>query len=367
MQNLLILYNPYYQQDVIKQHLKILLDKGEVAFGKIKSKIRQIACEMIEDEIQHREKMLDFYKHISPSNPMQLFLSDYANLFVAKVVKISKEVDEDIIPKYYKEKNLKVEDYFIISDLRELVREDFTLLRDRFLANFITENNHTYAIYGNNYIYPLIIKQKEEINYFYDEENKYYLSVYKNQEYLKMQENFIQFIFGKRFFYALHPDSINNLILAELELNENLQNPLYDFTSIVVKYSKTIESEIYDFAKNLFEKLSNENPHLSFLSYSVQGRDFGFKQFFINKPNLGTIKYLFKKREIQELLDKEIKNFINYDLNKKLDDFQVIRNNAVHSESPTLEQTLKIRSLILGIENSSILKSVLEHKFKTKG
>ena len=42
-------------------------------------------------------------------------------------------------------------------------------------------------------------------------------------------------IFGKRFFYALHPDSINNLILAELELQENLENPLYDFTSIIVK------------------------------------------------------------------------------------------------------------------------------------
>lgn len=41
MQNLLILYNPYYQQDVIKLHLEILLDKGQVAFGKIKSKLKE--------------------------------------------------------------------------------------------------------------------------------------------------------------------------------------------------------------------------------------------------------------------------------------------------------------------------------------
>ncbi len=40
------------------------------------------------------------------------FLSDYANLFVAKVVKISKNVDESLIPSYYKEKNLEVEDFF---------------------------------------------------------------------------------------------------------------------------------------------------------------------------------------------------------------------------------------------------------------
>ncbi|EAK2525174.1 ATP-binding protein, partial [Campylobacter coli] len=265
------------------------------------------------------------------------------------------------------EKNLEVEDYFLITDLRELVRENFTLIRDKFLANFTTENNHTYAIYGNNYSYPLVVKQKEEINYFYDEINKYYLSVYKNQEYLKMQENFIQFIFGKKFFYMLHPDSINNLILAELELQQNLENPLYDFTSIIVKYSKTIEYEIYDFAKKIFTKLIKQNSHLSSISYSVQGKEFNFKQFFINKPNLGTIKFLLKNREIQELLDRDVKGFINYEFNKTLDEFQTIRNHAVHAKSPTLEQTLKIRNLILGIENTSILKRVLEYKFKQKG
>ena len=40
--NILILYNPYYQSDVIEQHLKILNDKGKVAFGKIKSKRRDM-------------------------------------------------------------------------------------------------------------------------------------------------------------------------------------------------------------------------------------------------------------------------------------------------------------------------------------
>ena len=145
----------------------------------------------------------------------------------------------------------------------------------------------------------------------------------------------------------LHPDSINNLILAELELQENLENPLYDFTSIIVKYSKTIEYEVYDFAKKIFSKLIERNSHPLSISYSVQGREFDFKQFFISKPNLGTIKFLFKNKEIQELLDKDIKGFINYEFNKTLDKFQIIQNHAVHTKSPTLEQTLKIRSLVV--------------------
>ena len=39
MQNLLILFNPYYQSDVIEQHLKLLIQNEKVAFGKIKSKL----------------------------------------------------------------------------------------------------------------------------------------------------------------------------------------------------------------------------------------------------------------------------------------------------------------------------------------
>ncbi len=39
MNHLLILYNPYYQQDVIQQHLSVLQEKSQVGFGKIRSKL----------------------------------------------------------------------------------------------------------------------------------------------------------------------------------------------------------------------------------------------------------------------------------------------------------------------------------------
>ncbi len=240
MNHLLILYNPYYQEDVIKQHLSILQEKSQVAFGKIKSKL---------NDQEKQNSLEEIYQSTNEENFLQLFLSDYANLFVAKVVKISKNVDESLIPSYYKEKNLEVEDFFIISDLRELVREDFSRLRDKFLANFITPNDHTYAIYGNNYTYPLPVRLKEECSYFLGDE-KHYLSVYKSKEYLAMQENFIRFVFGKRIFYLLHSDSISNIIHAELELLQSENDLLNDFTSIIVKYSKTLEYEIYAFAKN---------------------------------------------------------------------------------------------------------------------
>lgn len=193
MNHLLILYNPYYQRDVIQQHLSVLQEKSQVGSGKIRSKL---------NDQEKQDSLEEIYKAISEENFLQLFLTDYANLFVAKEYKVSKDIDEGLIPSfpnYYKEKNLEVEDFFIISDLRELVREDFSLLRDQFLANFIAPNNHTYAIYGNNYVCPLPVRLKEERSYFLGDE-KYYLSVYKSKEYLIMQENFMRFFLEKGFF-----------------------------------------------------------------------------------------------------------------------------------------------------------------------
>ncbi len=352
MNHLLILYNPYYQKDVIQQHLSILQEKSQVGFGKIRSKLN-------DQERQH--SLEEIYKATNEENFLQLFLSDYANLFVAKVIRVSKEIDESLIPSYYKEKNLEVEDFFIISDLRELVREDFSLLRDQFLANFITPNNHTYAIYGNNYIYPLPVRLKEERSYFLGDE-KHYLSVYKSKDYLAMQENFMRFVFGKRLFYLLHPDSINKLIHAELELLQSQNDFLNDFTSIIVKYSKTLEYEIYTFAKKVLLKACKKDPNLYDLAYEVQGKSFTLKDFFTKKPNLGSIKLLLKHEKVQCYLEESLNKFINYSFQKSLSLIQNIRNEAVHQKAPGLKEVEKIRNEILGIECVSLLKSILTRK-----
>ncbi|GAA9457467.1 hypothetical protein UBN111_06860 [Helicobacter pylori] len=352
MNHLLILYNPYYQQDVIQQHLSVLQEKSQVGFGKIRSKLN--------DQEKHHS-LEEIYKATSEENFLQLFLTDYANLFAAKVIKVAKDIDEGLIPSYYKEKNLEVENFFIISDLRELVREDFSLLRDQFLANFIAPNNHTYAIYGNNYVYPLPVKLKEERSYFLGDE-KHYLSVYKSKEYLTMQENFMRFVFGKRLFYLLHLDSINNIIHAELELLQSENDLLNDFTSIIVKYSKTLEYEIYLFAKQVLLKACTKDPNLYDLAYKVQGKTLILKDFFTKKPNLGSVKYLLMHKRVQCHLEESLSNFINSSFQKSFKFFQDIRNEAVHEKAPSLHETEKLRNEILGIEGASLLKGVLIHK-----
>ncbi|GAA7708233.1 hypothetical protein JP0157_08320 [Helicobacter pylori] len=349
MNHLLILYNPYYQRDVIQQHLSVLQEKSQVCFGKIRSKLN--------DQEKHHS-LEAIYQATSEKNFLQLFLTDYANLFAAKVIKVSKDIDEGLIPNYYKEKNLEVEDFFIISDLS---REDFSLLRDQFLANFIAPNNHTYAIYRNNYVCPLPVRLKEERSYFLGDE-KHYLSVYKSKEYLIMQENFMRFVFGKRLFYLLHPDSINNIIHAELELLQSENDLLNDFTSIIVKYFKTLEYEIYLFAKKVLLKACAKDPSLYDLNYKVQGKSLILEYFFTQKPNLGSVKFLLRHEKIQYHLEESLNRFINSSFQKSFKFFQDIRNEVVHEKAPSLHEVEKLRNEILGIEGASLLKSILSRK-----
>ncbi len=82
MNHLLILYNPYYQKDVIQQHLSVLQEKSQVGFGKIRSKLN--------DQEKH-DSLEEIYKATNEKIFCSFFLTDYANLFAAKVIKVSKE------------------------------------------------------------------------------------------------------------------------------------------------------------------------------------------------------------------------------------------------------------------------------------
>ena len=56
MKNLIILYNPYYQDDVIEQHLKVLIENEKVAL------IMEIKLEIFLTKINHYNKIHSIYK-----------------------------------------------------------------------------------------------------------------------------------------------------------------------------------------------------------------------------------------------------------------------------------------------------------------
>lgn len=351
MQNLLILFNPYYQKDVIDSHIAVLKDKGVVGFGKIKSSLSTLSS----------PKELDWeaLSSISPTSPLQLFLTDYSSLFVAKVTKVSQEIVPSLTPSYYQEKDLNVEAWFVIEDIIELVHKDFEKIRDLFLSNFTTPDygNYTYAIYGNSYRYPLKVEMKNEIDYFLGDE-LFYPNIYKSKEFLSVKNNLLSYVFGDAG-YRLHPESLENLVFAEMEFEKNKEDKFYDFSGVAIKYGKTIEMEAYLFFKTLFFFLTKSDEEILHVTFEVQGKGYSVADLKDFRPNLGTYKFLLNNPLISQSIEKSNLKWIISGVFGNLSIVQQIRNEAAHGEKTSLEGIQKLRNGVLGIGRNRVLPDFL--------
>jgi len=363
LKNIIILYNPYYQENVIEQHLEILKDRGAVAFGKVKSVLR-------DNEHPHEQKLEDIYSEVSKDTPLQLFLTDYNSIFVANVISVKTEKTILIkAPKYYDD--LDVERWYVFDDLRLIVNNDFQLIRDNILSNFkaVNYNDRTYAIYGNPYVYPMQITMKEDINYFSNEDEnfKYYTNIFKSELELQIKQGLLNFTYGINIFYSFASNTQDNIISAEIEYLQNKHNPLYDYGSLVVKYSKAVELELHRFMKIVFKYLTNKDDRLQRLSYSIQGKEYILSDIQEHKANYGTYKFLIRKYEIKDAVNTYISNnslryFIMSTIPQFINIMQSIRNESVHGGTTSLQECNDIRNSMLGIGKSSFLGDLIVNK-----
>ncbi|WP_104629118.1 HP0729 family protein [Helicobacter bizzozeronii] len=359
MQNLLILYNPFYKTDVIEAHLETLKKEGKVAFGKIRPKTK-------DKEHKFPKSLEHIYQSTNPDNFLQLFLTDFANLFVAKVEAVQTILSQAKAPKYYKDGKYDVEAWFIITDIQEIERNDFATIRDSHLSNFITPDygNHTFRIYGNDYDYPLRIEMKEERNYF-ESPQKFYHYVFKSKRFLTIKEHLINLSFGEHA-YALHHLSLDNIIYAEMEYQDNKQDPLYDFSAVMVRYSKILEQEVYLLTKDIVAFLSHIDPMILELRYETMNRSYPLSGLFgkKGKPNLHAHSKILTLPEIQNLRSKLppfVADFGLKELPQALQDFTFKRNKGVHERPISLQEASGVRIKILGVaHDKSLVKSLLK-------
>ncbi len=371
MKNLLVLYNPYYNQEVIEDHIRILNQNGnteeaKVAFGKVHSKRRDY-------EHPFGDIVDTLCDSASEESPIQLFLTDFSSMYVCYIEKVTKELDGVEAPSYYD--SLDVDRWFIVSDIREIARNDFDYVRDQVLTKFTTPNfgDHTYALYGNRYDYPLIVEQKKVINYFegFDEGDRHFTRVFKSTQYALTQHDLMHYIFGKELLYDMHPDSLESLIRAEVDYLEHKDNATFDFSAIVINYTKAFENEMYYCLRKLFELLMMINSDLEDIEYKVQGRSYTLYDYLKQKPNMGTNKYLLSQSDIfyayKNHFDDYRKhgsllNFLKFDLKNAISIIQEVRNEASHGGQISKKECDNVRSVILGIGQESMISSILSNK-----
>ena len=212
-----------------------------------------------------------------------------------------------------------------------------------------------------------------KIDYFESEDTefKHYPNMFKSKEYLQIKENFIQYTFGEKWINRMHPNSLDNIVSAEMEYMQNRLNPQYDFSTVIIKYAKTMEQELYGFIKTLFKRLIAYDSSIENISYSVQSRDYKISDIFTTKPNIGTYKFLLREYKVKGCMDESIKDyhtkkFISSTIPHYISQVQKIRNESVHGEAATLEDAEELRKSILGISKMSMLVDVIKIKSKIK-
>ncbi|GMB93420.1 ATP-binding protein [Helicobacter bizzozeronii] len=368
IQNLLLLYNPFYQENVIELHLEILKEKGKVAFGKIRPQNKN-------QEHKHPQTLERIYQSTNSKDFLQLFLTNFSSLFVAKVEVVQKDLEGVSAPEYYfsKDRKFSVEAWFIITDLRELQRDNFMIVRDEHLPNFTTPDyeNRTFSIYGSSYSYPLAIEMKKEINYF-EEPQKHYPNVFKNAEFLELKERLIELNFGASA-YKLHHASLDNIIYAEMEYQKNKQDPLYDFGPITLRYSKILEQETYALFKDLVRFLAQKNPKILDMRYFSNSKQADkllstlLTDDYKDKPALADYRNIITLPSLQnpllDLLSSPTRLFLSKTLLEVIEIFRPIRNKSAHgNERTSLKEAQILRNEILGIMRPNFLQSIANHE-----
>ena len=203
---------------------------------------------------------------------------------------------------------------------------------------------------------------KKEINYFKksNDDFKYYLNIFKTEEELTIQKTLIDFSFGTKRFYNFMPNTQDNIIAAELEFMQNRDNPLYDFSSVVLKYSKAVEFELYRFIKVLINFIIEKDENIFHFKYQINRREFEITNIFYEKPNYGTYLFLLKSYEIKDVIKKHIYhgaliNFIFNTIPFNIKTVQDVRNESIHGDPASYIKCKELREEVIGIGKNSII------------
>ncbi|CCF81459.1 putative ATP /GTP binding protein [Helicobacter bizzozeronii CCUG 35545] len=148
--------------------------------------------------------------------------------------------------------------------------------------------------------------------------------------------------------YALHHLSLDNIIYAEMEYQDNKQDPLYDFSAVMVRYSKILEQEVYLLTKDIVAFLSHVDPMILELRYESMNRSYPLSGLFgkKGKPNLHAHSKILTLPEIQNLRSKLppfVADFGLKELPQALQDFTFKRNKGVHERPISLQEASGVR------------------------
>lgn len=253
--HLLTVWNPGYQGGALGLHAEVLVAQHRanhelgVWWGLVRSPHRL-------QPLPHLAEILALDAEIAPrrdrGEELQLYLTDYRSLYVGDVAEISDaEPPSAGVPRYYRDKDLRCEAWFLLEDIRLLVRDDLPGTT-RELARLRNTRYHDKAvsIYGGMTELPLIVTRSDGARFFDADERDalthgrpWVVADAERSGLGAMMQALRDDLLGARAWDAFAPTTRIFLATAEDIYRSRRSDPVFDFAPVLVELSKGIEVE----------------------------------------------------------------------------------------------------------------------------
>ena len=373
--HLVTVWNPAYASDALEAHLRVLLDwdarctanptaEGNenvyVWWGKVRSNQRQQPMPHLAEILQ-----LGAEADADPSEvrEVHLYLTDYRSLYVADVTHIStadpRELDAKHVPAYYARNSLNCDCWFLVRDIRALVRDDL----EGVAAELGLLRNSRYAdrpvsIYGGMVDLPLLVSRPDGRRYFDDRERDLLTdgTLWARFDAEQggvgaLEATLRDDHFGARAWNALDASARRFLAMAERTMREHRRDPAADLAPVLVGYGKAIEAQVNELLRRAMRNAPDAARRVKIGDATRLLPD-------ALPLTLGQLAYaLGGEPDLGVHLRKVLENgaWFTGPFAAIVDAFAAARNPSAHGEVVPRDEVVRWRNQLLGVGGESVI------------
>lgn len=366
--HLVSLWNPTYKVDALEAHTELLLDyvrdaqdgvlswdEAYVWWGRVRSQRRQ-------QPIAHLPQVLALDAE-SREREMQLYLTDYRSLYVARVAAITDDDqadrDPDHTPAYYEELNLHCDCWFRLTDLRCLIQDDTIAVQDELRhLRVTTYNDQPVSLYGGMVDLPLLVRRDDGASFFDVREmeqlndGRRWVQADAERTGLSglvtdLQDN----VLGERAWRTLIPTARSFVATAERLMRDHRRDTAFDYSTVVVELCKALEVQVNAL---LGEVAPLAPPEVRYYNVAGTSVDLASGRGLTVGQLSGAIA---STKERMDFFSSRLTEgrFMVEELPVFLDEVAEYRNPSAHSERRSRAQVLPLRNRIIGVGEEGIL------------
>ncbi len=373
--HLVTVWNPSYASDALEAHLRVLLDwdtkmaqpdhlDGEddvyVWWGKVRSSQRQ-------QPMPHLEDILALGREIETgqfrSREAHLYLTDYRSLYVADIAHVTttdpRAKDAEHVPDYYVRNALNCDCWFMLCDIRALVRDDLEgVAAELSLLRNTRYHDRPVSMYGGMVDLPLLVSRPDDRHYF-DEGERNLLTDGALWARFDAEQGGVGALegtlrddhLGPRAWNALDASARRFLATAECSMREQRRDPAADLSGVLVGYGKAVEVQV------------NELLRVAMRGAPDVARRVKLKDATRLLPGalpltLGEIAFVLGgEPALGQYLRKVLENgaWFTGDFATVIDAFADARNPAAHGSALDRETVVMWRNRLLGVGAESVV------------